>query len=721
MEAVFLQILNMSITASWLILAVIILRVCLKKAPKFIRCILWALVGLRLVLPFSFESVLSLIPSANTISAENLYTETPSIDSGISAVDSVVNPVISHSSETQFVSGVSVIEAVTSIASILWIAGIVGMLIYSVVSYIKLSRKVSASINISDNVYCCDDISAPFILGIIKPKIYLPSGMADQQAEYVIAHENAHIKRRDHWWKPLGFVILAVYWFNPLIWIAYVLLCRDIEMACDEKVIKNMDNEFKAEYSNALVECSTQQRRMIMACPLSFGEVGVKDRIKSVLNYKKPALWIIIVAIIACIGVTIAFMTNPSVEENNNNYLEINGYTTHKDVDIHLVELNLDTDDPYMIIEWENNSGKTFIDETGPYKIFRKYADEKVSVEKQDGVWHTAQTMYVSMIKQKREIFLSRWDLTQRGTYLLEYEFKFKDSDEVHKARLKFKVNKNKLGKYYSLKYNDKKSTYSYEIRDKHNNILLADISKSHTVSIDAVTDNVLKLFIDGGTGTGTGTTIYCNIENGRVSNMFNCVMAEYENKVIYWDKSDGKNLNLIVEDFFDKDVFYKKLDLGYSPTVEPISSIIINNNIAYLTYWKGDWELERPWTSSWEEKIKFRIDNTTSNYKKIPSDKLLGVAYFSFEEDYEKYIKIETGVKTDGFINTAKNKIESTEDALKIAKNEVTVSYDMIDIYIDFEKNYWKFHFYTENMLGGDQILYLNSDGQTVLSVLGE
>ncbi|NLD87071.1 MAG: transcriptional regulator, partial [Clostridiales bacterium] len=288
MDIVFLKILNMSIPASWLILAVIILRLVLKKAPKAIICALWLIVAIRLICPFSFESAFSLIPSTETVGQDILYSQTPGITSGIPAINSVVNPVIAGSLAPEVGVSVNPVQIWTIIVSCIWVVGVAAMLGYAIVSYLRIKKKVREGASLRDNIWLCDHIDTPFILGVLHPRIYLPSAMGDAQSDYVVAHENAHLKRHDHWWKPLGFLLLTIYWFNPLCWLAYVLLCRDIEMACDEKVVKDWGAHDKKAYSEALLSCSVP-RRMVAACPLAFGEVGVKERVKNVLNYKKPA------------------------------------------------------------------------------------------------------------------------------------------------------------------------------------------------------------------------------------------------------------------------------------------------------------------------------------------------------------------------------------------------------------------------------------------------
>lgn len=313
MTDVFLKLLNMSFTASFLIVTVLILRLVLKKAPKQAICLLWGLVAIRLICPFSIESVLSLIPSANPIPAEIEYMQTPAIQSGVVIIDNAVNPVIAESFTPENTVSINPLQIWIFVAAVVWAVGLAVMVLYAGISYFLLYRRVRASIKVEDRIYICDDIETPFILGVVRPGIYLPSGMDEETCKYVIAHEQAHLKRLDHWWKPLGFLLLSVYWFNPLIWIAYVMLCRDIELACDEKVVKDMGAEDKKEYSRALLSCNVS-RKMIAACPLAFGEVGVKERVKSVLNYKKPSFWIILAVLVVIVGVVVFFMTNPATE-----------------------------------------------------------------------------------------------------------------------------------------------------------------------------------------------------------------------------------------------------------------------------------------------------------------------------------------------------------------------------------------------------------------------
>ena len=315
MNELFLKIVNMSISASWLVLVVLILRFVLKKAPKWVNILLWGIVAIRLICPFSFESALSLIPSAETFPEKVISGPSFDVQTGITPVDNRINDYLGD----RYFEGVTVPanngNNIMTILTIVWIIGILLLVAYTVISYWRLRRKVDTAVRYKDNIFQSENVKSPFVLGIIKPRIYLPFNMNGQDLEHVVAHEQAHIHRKDHWWKPFGFLLLTIHWFNPLVWLAYVLLCRDIELACDERVIKELGNEQRADYTQALVACSVN-RRMIAACPLAFGEVGVKDRVKSVMNYKKPAFWGVVLAVIVCVFVAVCFLTNPVTKNN---------------------------------------------------------------------------------------------------------------------------------------------------------------------------------------------------------------------------------------------------------------------------------------------------------------------------------------------------------------------------------------------------------------------
>ena len=303
MSALFLKILNMSLAASWLVLAVLALRLCLRRAPKWVNVLLWGIVAVRLLCPFSIESVWSLLPRTEAIA--------PAI---------AVNPV---QSEVSLVTGGAAAASggeapfpIWTVLAWVWLAGVLALVVYTAVSALHLRQKVSTAVRLRENIYQSEYIASPFVLGTLSPKIYLPYRMDSRDRQHVIAHERAHLRRGDHVWKPLGFLLLTIHWFNPLLWLSYVLLCRDIELACDENVIKDLGREQRADYMQALVSCSVDRRR-IAACPLAFGEIGVKERVKSVMNYKKPTFWIILLAIAACIVLAVCFLTDPADPKTN--------------------------------------------------------------------------------------------------------------------------------------------------------------------------------------------------------------------------------------------------------------------------------------------------------------------------------------------------------------------------------------------------------------------
>ena len=316
MDDVFLKLVNLSISASWLILAVLVLWVVLKKAPKWVMPLLWGVVALRLVCLFSIESALSLIPSAETIPSEIVTETREPVLYEQATLDIVTNPTLPSAAEVPV--GVSRQQAQVdfNIYSILWLAGMAALLVHALVSAGKLKRKLATAILLRDNIYESEFVDSPFVFGVVKPNIYLPMHMDEGTAAYVIAHECAHLARRDHWWKVLGYLVLALHWFNPLVWVAYILFCRDIELACDEKVVKGLDGAARADYSQALLSCAAP-KRAVAACPLAFGEGNIKTRVKSALHYKKPAFWVAAAAVLAVVIVAVCFLTNPRSERGS--------------------------------------------------------------------------------------------------------------------------------------------------------------------------------------------------------------------------------------------------------------------------------------------------------------------------------------------------------------------------------------------------------------------
>lgn len=316
MADVFIKTLNMGIAASWLILAVVVLRVILKRAPKRFRLLLWAVVGLRLVLPVSIESALSLIPSTQTLPEDVMYAAAPELNTGIAALNDAINPAFTAAFAPEPAASANPLQVLLPVASVIWLAGAAAMLLWALVSWLRLRRRVADAVLLEGNVFESERVASPFVLGLIRPRIYLPFGLDEGAREQVLTHERAHIARGDHVIKPLGWLILAVYWYNPLVWLAYALFCRDIELACDERVIRRLPVSGRADYSQALLDLS-RPHHGVGACPLAFGESAVKCRVKSVLTYKRPAFWLIMLAAVLCIGAAVCFLTDPKAEADD--------------------------------------------------------------------------------------------------------------------------------------------------------------------------------------------------------------------------------------------------------------------------------------------------------------------------------------------------------------------------------------------------------------------
>ncbi len=317
MENVFLQILNNAITVSILILVIMLVRVLCRKMPKWITCLLWILVAAKLMMPFSVESIFSLVPTSEPIPAGIAMESNPHISSGIENVDNLINPALQQHFTPDKTASANPLQVWMYVGTVVWLAGTAALLLYALAAYVTVKWKVRASVRTEKNIYECDDIADPFILGIIRPRIYLPSGLDEETKKYVFKHETAHLGRKDYLWKPLGFLILSVYWFQPLCWAAYILMCGDIEYACDEKVIKGETEGARADYCKALLTCSVP-RKMIAACPVAFGENGVKGRVKNMMNYKKPTFWISSISLVIVVIVAVCFATSPKGKEADN-------------------------------------------------------------------------------------------------------------------------------------------------------------------------------------------------------------------------------------------------------------------------------------------------------------------------------------------------------------------------------------------------------------------
>lgn len=344
LRELFVGTLNLAVAASWLIVVILLLRPLLKKfAPKWVLCALWAVVAVRLVCPVMLHSDLSvyrLAGDAVNANGQVTYFEDTGFCGDVSYRPATLLPGVSTPTVTPStvddsapeVSADAVVQPSTpsrsvdmNLLSIAWAVGIYIIVMAALAGYLSLRSAVAASIPLEGNVYLCDNIKSPFILGVFRPRIYLTSGMDEAARDCVLRHERAHLRRWDHVWKPLGFALLAVYWYDPLVWVAYILFCRDMELACDERVIRDMAAEERAAYSQALLDCS-RGRRWVAACPLAFGEVGVKTRVKAVLWYKKPGFWVSVAAVLVCIAVAVCFLTNPKGAGNEEPDLSLANY-----------------------------------------------------------------------------------------------------------------------------------------------------------------------------------------------------------------------------------------------------------------------------------------------------------------------------------------------------------------------------------------------------------
>ncbi len=356
MESLFIKAFELSLVAGIISLVIFCVRLIFKRAPKWVYVLLWGLVAIRLILPFNIESKMSLLPSVDTNEPLKVYeSETVGISINLPQIYSAAES--AGLSVADIGDSTDPIQIMLTAAANIWLLGIAAMLLYTVISYWKIKAGLREAVALKDNIYLCDGVASPFILGVIRPKIYLPSNIGEKDSEYVILHELAHLRRLDHIWKPLGFLLLSVYWFNPVLWMSYIFLCRDIELACDEKVIEEQGLDIKKGYSEALINCSLP-RRQLSACPLAFGEVQVKERVVKILNYKKPAFWIIAVSLVASIAVAVAFLTNPVQKYPTDNNFGIVGTTSAagcQNVKFEYIGSDLLADRPYIEVKWTNN------------------------------------------------------------------------------------------------------------------------------------------------------------------------------------------------------------------------------------------------------------------------------------------------------------------------------------------------------------------------------
>ena len=313
LEEQLILIMDLSYAASWIVLAVVILRWLMQKAPKSQRLFMWLFVALRLVSQYYLpSSKLSIVPNLGVVPVNITETKVPGIDTGFQTVNSLLNPIIEKNFTPEPDALVTPMQKFFDVAIVVWFIGVIAMFLYAIISFIILRIKIKEATPLKNNVMICDHIDTAFVLGIIRPKIYIPSNLNGGDMECVIAHEKAHIKRGDHIWKLIGYLLLSIYWFNPVMWLAFNLFCKDIELACDAKVLKRTTDFYKKFYSKALINCSSAKKR-IVTCPLAFSENAVESRIKSILNYKKPKVWLALVGVVVCFSMSfVSFSGNSS-------------------------------------------------------------------------------------------------------------------------------------------------------------------------------------------------------------------------------------------------------------------------------------------------------------------------------------------------------------------------------------------------------------------------
>jgi beta-lactamase regulating signal transducer with metallopeptidase domain len=342
MDAIFLQVLNMSMIASYVILFVIALRLCLKKLPKIFSYALWSSILFRLICPVTFESLFSLLSMNTKPIPDNIqYAKLPQINSGINFIDSIANPILATHKAAPYAS-INPMQITILLGEFIWVTGIVALLLYSIISLINLHNRLIGAVRLQDNIYLVDHITTPFVIGVIHPKIYLPSTLLEQERKYIVLHEQTHIKRIDHVIKLIAFLTLAVHWFNPLVWIAFILFVKDMEMSCDESVMKQMNIDIRKEYSASLLSLASG-KRIIAGTPLAFGEGDTKGRIKNILNYKRTPFWIVVVSTIAVAAICMGLIANPSEERSF--------YVTTRDGKTHTLGNNANT---YLVIDGDS-------------------------------------------------------------------------------------------------------------------------------------------------------------------------------------------------------------------------------------------------------------------------------------------------------------------------------------------------------------------------------
>ena len=478
MGDLFIHVLNISITASFLVLAIILYRLFAKKAPKWVSVLLWGLVGLRLLFPFSIESAMSLIPSKNTIPTTITHDRYPALDTGFENVDEIVNPILSGRVEARPEYSSNPMHTLITILGWIWLGVMLCMLLYMAASFIYLRIKTRVKLEREDDVYLCDYVKTPFILGIIKPRIYLPSDISDKDYSLVVAHERAHIKRLDHIWKPLGFLLLSVYWFNPLLWVAYVLLCRDIESACDEKVISDLGDNEKADYSEALLTLGIKSR-VISACPLAFGEVSVKSRVSAISKYKKPATIAIIISLVVCSIFAVCFLTY-----KKNNTVAIDQGIWYAGKVIGSTDANATCDDVPLFVFTENGDllveSKNLADLS--YVRLGKMNSAYVSKNEYEALFEGVTFREGYDAEYFHNVIKAAWRITPSVSSGIDHKevYLLRSEKELYMGY----ADDGKIGTLYELRFNEALPTYLYTLKytspEVNNAALILDSSNGN-------------------------------------------------------------------------------------------------------------------------------------------------------------------------------------------------------------------------------------------------
>ncbi|MBQ6451828.1 MAG: M56 family metallopeptidase [Solobacterium sp.] len=722
MSAVFLGILKLSIRAGWLILAVIPLRILLQKSPKWIYCVLWGLVGIRLVCPVSLPGPFSLIPHVKLPVTDTYHI--PLVNAGITVINEASEP-IHYSTYTVSQSvGSGTEQGFRNVFTAVWIIGVVLMLVYALFSYLKLKRTVSASIPEEEDIMVCDDISSPFILGIIHPLIYLPSGLDEKVKESVISHERAHLQRHDHWWKPLGWLVLSIHWFNPLCWLAYILLCRDIEAACDEKVIRTMDRQCKAAYSEALLACR-MQRRMITACPVAFGETGVKQRVRSILSYRKPALWIIIVSVLVCIIAGIGFLSDPAADTVMDEKLassleaaarEHHGYTTDPRPGFTAVDADV------MKIVQEKDSTTVYA-----WIMCEKYAYDGGKVSHQSGS-HIPTVITFDTSSDREDIYPVKeyWQPRDGSYYAGDIRAKFpillwQRAFDVSGSEAQSERCRAKAEAYFA----ENGSSGGIQVNVKTAWAGWSDDSRIFTESLNPETmliSSYRHLPVYKAETAEELRNLRSTFADILTLNQGHDEVPSFDETISGYDESffDKHTLVLAYVSASSGTFRYAADDIS---TDDSVFSVIVRqtNDPEVYTSDMAGWFIiaEVPkdllaGITGYDAWLDHHKEPVT--YQQNPG--MIEYGSFSYKEERNSLSLIigrDQQIRTEGFVHTETVDFVLPED---IAREEVTIKYDLIQKFYDETEDIWKIRFFSSDPSAGEQTVYLDGQGITRLIV---